>query len=127
MDERSKGSVNSGSSHFSDGWPASAEQRASPRKIVKTRAVLSVKGAPPLAVRTVDIGGHGVCLAFLQPLPVGLSGQIDIDLMIDGKLHTISVQARAAWCIFGGGQYKVGFQFTSISLPAVTLLAKFLR
>ena len=121
MDQRNK------TTHFSDNWPASAEQRASPRKILKTRAVLTVKGAPPLTVRTVDISGHGVCLAFLQPLPVGLTGSLDIDLMIEGKLHTITVQARAAWCIFSEGQHNVGFQFTSISLPTVTLLAKFLR
>ena len=117
----------SSSSGFSESWPAGSEQRSSPRKVLKARAVLTVKGAPPLAVRTVDIGGQGVCLAFLQALPVGLTGSIAIDLMIEGKLHTITAQARAAWCIFSGGQHKVGFQFTGMSLADVTQLARFLR
>lgn len=110
---------------FSD--HAHADQRASVRKPLKTRAVLTVTGAPPLTVRTLDIGGQGVCLSFLQPMPIGLSGKLAIDLMIEGKIHTIEAVARSAYCIFSGGQYKVGFHFTSINLTAVTLLAKFLR
>jgi hypothetical protein len=111
--------------HFSS-KALTGEQRAVPRKPLKTRAVLSVKGAEPLAVRTVDISIQGVCLSFLQPLPIGLTGRVTIDLMIDGKIKTIDVLAKAAYCIFSGGQYKVGFQFTSVDLPTVTVLAKFL-
>jgi hypothetical protein len=103
------------------------DQRASPRKPLKTRAVLTVKGAAPLAVRTFDISAQGVCLTFLQPLPVGLTGALTIDLLIDGKPHTLTMQARTAYCIFSGGQYKVGFQFTGLDMATVTLLAKFLR
>ncbi|MDB5963045.1 MAG: PilZ protein [Massilia sp.] len=102
------------------------EQRAVPRKPLKTRAVLTVKGAAPLTVRTVDISIQGVCLSFLQPMPIGLAGRLAIDLMIDGKIKTVDVLAKAAYCIFSGGQYKVGFQFTSVDLPTVTVLAKFL-
>ena len=108
-------------------WPGGGEQRSTPRKVLKTRAVLTVKGAPPLAVRTVDISGQGVCLAFLQAFPVGLTGSLAIDLLIEGKLHTITAQAKAAYCIFSGGVYKVGFHFLSVSLADVTMLAKFLR
>ncbi|WP_426191182.1 PilZ domain-containing protein [Massilia sp. DWR3-1-1] len=108
--------------------PASgAEQRNTQRKLLKARAVLTVKGAPPLAVRTIDISVQGASLSFLQPLPVGLAGTLSIDLMIDGKLNTVSMLARATYCIYSGGQYKVGFQFTGIDLPTVTLLAKFVR
>ena len=104
-----------------------AEQRTAPRKPLKTRAVLTVKGAPPLVVRTLDISVQGICLSFLQPMPVGLTGSLAVDLLIEGKLNTINVVARAAYCIFSGGQYKVGFQFTGVDLPTVTALAKFLR
>jgi hypothetical protein len=79
--------------HFSS-KALTGEQRAVPRKPLKTRAVLSVKGAEPLAVRTVDISIQGVCLSFLQPLPIGLTGRVTIDLMIDGKIKTIDVQGR---------------------------------
>ena len=116
------------SDHFSSkALTDGADQRSAPRKPLKTRAVLTVKGAPPLAVRTIDISLNGVCLSFLQPMPIGLTGRMAIDLMIDGKVHTIEVLARAAYCIFSNGQYKVGFQFTGVALPTVTLLAKFLR
>jgi len=121
--------MNSGSTdkHFSDAWPAIAEQRAERRKPIKTRATLTVKGAPPLSVRTIDISGRGVCLSFLQPMPIGLTGQLEIELLIEGRLHSIGAQGKAAYCIFSDGQYKVGFQFTSIDLPTITLLAKFLK
>ncbi len=121
------------SDHFSSktlvdaGTGGGAEQRAAPRKPLKTRAVLTVRGAEPLAVRTLDISINGVCLSFFKPLPIGLTGRLSIDLMIEGKVDTIEVLAKAAYCIFSGGQYKVGFQFTGVDMATVTLLAKFMR
>ena len=38
------------------------DQRTSPRKILKTRAVVACDGLAPLVVRTVDVGANGVCL-----------------------------------------------------------------
>ncbi len=105
----------------------SADQRSAPRKPLKTRAVLTVRGAEPLAVRTLDISINGVCLSFFKPMPIGLAGRLSIDLMIEGKVNTIDVQAKAAYCIFSNGQYKVGFQFTGVDMATVTLLAKFMR
>jgi hypothetical protein len=105
----------------------SADQRSAPRKPLKTRAVLTVKGAEPLAVRTLDISINGVCLSFLQPMPIGLSGRLSLDLIIEGKVNTVDMAARAAYCIFSNGQYKVGFQFTAVDMATVTLLAKFMR
>jgi hypothetical protein len=31
------------------------------------------------------------------------------------------------YCIFSNGEYKIGFQFLSLELAAMTLLAKFMR
>lgn len=103
------------------------EQRASPRKLLKARAALTVKGAPALMVRTIDIGANGVCLAFLQTLPIGLTGTLAIDLMVDGKVHVLTAVAKSTYCIFSSGQYKTGFQFLEMELSSRTILAKFLR
>lgn len=104
-----------------------ADQRSSQRKLLKVRAVLTVKGAPPLTVRTVDIGSNGVCLAFLQTLPIGLTGSLTIDLLVDGKLHAFTAVVKATYCIFSNGFFKTGFQFGAVDLEHRTMLAKFLR
>ena len=103
------------------------DQRSSQRKLLKVKAVLTVKGAPPLTVRTIDIGSNGVSLAFLQPLPIGLTGSLTIDLMVDGHLHALTAVVKATYCIFSNGFFKTGFQFGTIDLEGRTALAKFLR
>ncbi len=103
------------------------EQRTSPRKVLKTRAVVAFEGAAPLSARAIDVSGEGICLSYPDSMQPGLSCDLSFDLFMDGKLSTVKTKSRSTYCIFSNGEYKVGFQFLGLDLAAMTLLAKFMR
>jgi hypothetical protein len=103
------------------------EQRTSPRKVLKARAVVAFDGAAPLTARTIDVGASGICLSYPQPMPTGLDCELSFDVFLDGKVNTVKTRSRALYCIFSNGEYKIGFQFLGLDLSAMTLLAKFMR
>jgi hypothetical protein len=103
------------------------EQRTSPRKPLKARALVTFEGAAPLAARTVDVGSNGLCLTYAQPMPAGAECALNFEVLLDGKLHTVKTRSKALYCIFSNGEYKIGFQFLGLDLAAMTLLAKYMR
>jgi PilZ domain len=103
------------------------EQRRSPRKILKVKAMLAIDGAPPVAARTLDIGANGMCLAVANPVPVGQGAQVAFDLLLEGKPSPVNVRAKVSYCIFSSGEFKVGVQFLNLDLSSMTMLARFLR
>lgn len=104
-----------------------SEQRKSERKLLRTRARVTMEGAAPASGRTNDLGANGISINLPDPLAIGQAGQISFDLLVDGKLVPVSAHARALYCIFSNGEYKVGFQFLNLELTAMTAVARFLR
>ena len=104
-----------------------SEQRTSERKLLRTRARVAIEGAAPLSGRTGDLGANGVSINLPDPLPVGQTGQVSFELLVEGKLVPISARARALYCIFSNGEFKVGFQFLNLELAAMTAIARYLR
>lgn len=103
------------------------EQRQSPRKVLRTKVLLAIDGRPPLSGKSVDVSANGISINMPDPLTPGQSGHLRFELMIEGRFTTIETRAKALHCIFSNGEYKVGFQFLSLDLAAVTALARFLR
>ena len=103
------------------------EQRQSPRKVLKVKAVLAMEGMAPVTGRTFDVGGNGVSVTTANPLKVGQSGQVTFELFIDGKATVIATRSKVSHCIFSNGEFKIGFQFVNLDLSAMAVLAKFLR
>jgi hypothetical protein len=103
------------------------DQRNSPRKVLKTRALVVFDGAAPILCRTLDVGGNGICLTHSQPMAAGEACTLGFELFLDGKLVTIKTRSKAMYCIFSSGEYKIGFQFLNLELSAMTQLAKFMR
>ncbi len=103
------------------------EQRTSPRKVLKARAVVTYDGAAPINARTVDVGGNGICLSHPQPMAAGLECELSFDVFLDGKVSTVKTRSKTLYCIFSNGDYKIGFQFLSLDLAAMTLLARYMR
>lgn len=104
-----------------------SEQRTSPRKVLRTRAVVTFEGAAPLVVRTVDVGGNGASISCSEPIQAGRACELSFELFIDGKPSSVKTRSKVSHCIFSSGEYRVGFQFVNLDLAAMTLLAKFLR
>lgn len=103
------------------------DQRKSARKILKVKALVAMEGQGPVPARTSDIGSNGVSITMANPLQAGQSGQLKFDLLVEGKLVPVQARARVMYCIFSGGEFKVGFQFLNLDLNAVSQLARFLR
>jgi hypothetical protein len=103
------------------------DQRQSARKIVKVKAVVAMEGRSPMPGRTMDVGANGVSITVEQPLQVGQGCQVAFDLLVEGKLSPISARSKVIYCIFGGGEFKVGLQFLNLELSAMTQLSRFLR
>lgn len=103
------------------------EQRKSERKVLRTRARVALEGEAPVSGRTSDLGANGVSISLPDPMLVGQTGQLSFDLLVDGNIVPISARAKALYCIFSNGEFKVGFQFLNLELSAMTAVARFLR
>jgi hypothetical protein len=104
-----------------------AEQRKTTRKVLKTKAAFIAEGAGPLVGRTSDLSSNGLSINFADPLPAGKTGHVVFDIFVDGKLTSINARSKAMYCIFSGGEFKVGFEFVNLDLGAMTAIARFLR
>lgn len=109
------------------GTAAYNEQRHSPRKILKVKALLAMEGAEPIVARTQDVGAEGMCLTVDRPCKAGALGTIRFEIFNDGKIRSISVRSRVQYCILSNGDYKAGFQFVNLELSAMASLAKYLQ
>lgn len=103
------------------------EQRQSPRKVLRTKAWLAMDGQAPVMGKTTDVGAQGCSVNLSDPVTVGQQGQLAFDILVEGKFVTVNTRAKAMYCIFGGGECKVGFQFHGLDLATVTALARFMK
>ena len=46
---------------------------------------------------------------------------------VEGNFVTINTRVKVSYCIFSSGEFKIGFQFLTPDLAAVTALARFMR
>lgn len=97
------------------------------RKIFKVKAVLSLPTLDPIVVRTADVGVTGMSVTVSDPLPMGLTGRISFDLLVDGKPTPIGTGIKVNSCVFSSGEFKIALQFTGLDPAASSALTKFLR
>lgn len=86
-----------------------------------------VEGQGAIQGRTTDLSADGISVSFPDPLAAGQAGQIKFDLFVDGKLTAITARAKAQYCIFSQGEFKVGFQFVNLDLASMSAISRFLR
>ena len=94
---------------------------------MKTKAFLTADGAEPIMARTLDISASGMSITLPGPLKVGDTASIKFDLFFDGKVTQVTARAKATYCIYSGGEFKIGLHFLNLNLSAMTVLAKYLR
>ena len=103
------------------------DQRSGARKIVRSKAVVMMDGAPPKQGRTLDISGSGVSLTFDHKLSPGDVGMVSFELFVEGRAQIVTCQSRVNYCIFSGDHFKIGFQFMNPDLATMATINKFLR
>jgi hypothetical protein len=107
--------------------PVLNEQRTSPRKVLKSRALVAFDGAAAFLTRTIDVGANGISVSYPEPIQPGRDCTLSFELYLDGKVSRVTTRSKALHCFFSNGAYKIGFQFVSLDLAGMTLLARFLR
>ncbi len=103
------------------------EQRQTERKILKTKAVLVSEGAQPVTAQTIDISATGMSIKLPCPMKIGETAQLKFELFYEGKVTPVTARAKASYCIFSNGEFKIGLSFLQLDLTAMTVLAKYLR
>ncbi|HEY5799178.1 MAG TPA: PilZ domain-containing protein [Burkholderiaceae bacterium] len=103
------------------------EQRQSPRRVLKVKAMVAMAGEQPVQVRTYDVGNQGVGIVMPHPVKPGAAGQISFDLYFDGRSNAIKSNVKVAHCIFGGGEFKVGLNFAGIDAAGAAAISQYLR
>jgi len=103
------------------------EQRESPRKVLRTRVGLAIDGREPVFGKTVDVSVTGCCVCVADPVAVAQSGQVAFDLMVEGHFSHINTRVKAMYCIFGGGDYKIGLKFVELDMPTAAALARYMK
>lgn len=89
--------------------------------------MLAVDGQETCLVKSSDVGANGISVGVPDPLTPGQAAQLRFDLLVDGRLITITAHAKVSHCIFSHGEFKVGFQFQHLDLTSVTALARYMR
>src|SRR4051812_2692118 len=90
------------------------EQRKSERKIVKVKALIKIEGGEAIMGRTFDLGPSGVGVLLDAPLQAGIQARVSVGLLVNGVVTPMHTQARAQYCIFSNGEYRIGFHFLQL-------------
>jgi hypothetical protein len=106
---------------------AYADDRRSPRRICRLRAVVDVTGGPSLPAVTVDIGRDGMAVLLPCPLPDGTTCRVTFSIFSGGSVQRIQLNARASNSIFVRDAVRVGLMFTGMMPATGNLLAEFVN
>jgi hypothetical protein len=109
------------------GVAMSVDKRQSPRKELRIKAFLTIDGAPaPILLETVDIARFGMGLTGLpEQLKAAQHGRLAFDLFLDGRIHSVDVGIRIAYCVPAGAGFRVGLQFVDLDSAGATTIAQY--
>jgi hypothetical protein len=89
--------------------------------------LFGVEGQPPQPARTLDLNANGISLTMAGPAQPGVVGTVRFDIFYEGKAHPVTARVKVAYCIFSGGEFKLGLSFVNLDLAAMSAVAKFLK
>jgi hypothetical protein len=105
----------------------SVDKRRSPRKELRIKALLTIDGgAGPVLLHTVDIARFGMGLTGIPAqLQAGRHGRLVFDLFLDGRIHSVDVGIRIAYCIPADAGFRAGLQFVDLDSAGATTIAQY--
>ena len=104
-----------------------ADDRRSPRRLCRVRAVVDVTDGSPLAAVTVDIGRDGMAVLLPCPLPDGTTCRVAFSIFSGGRVQRLDLNARASNSVFVRDAVRVGLTFTGMMPATGSLLAEFVN
>ncbi|HEU0199441.1 MAG TPA: PilZ domain-containing protein [Burkholderiaceae bacterium] len=110
-----------------DGAPAErTERRRSTRKLLRRSAKVVLPESKVLRARTLELSRDGLSVLVEQSLRGGAC-EVRFDLLAGGKLETVAVQTRVAYCVLAGKEgFRVGFEIVDADATSRTAIERFL-
>jgi hypothetical protein len=100
-----------------------ADRRQSPRKVIQVLARVRVDEAAPLDVQTVDLSHHGVSITSPRQLNVGQECMVELGVSVPEIASPPALRAAVCYCSrMREGEFRIGMQFTSVSIEAAELI-----
>ena len=104
------------------------DARNAPRKLVAGRIKLATDSGLRQEGRLLDLSNGGLSATMEDPIRPGVLCLLDCEVSQAGKMHTISLIAKAIECILVRGKgYRIGFQFQKVSDGSVAVIRALLR
>lgn len=104
---------------------ATLNRRAAPRKSIRVDATLVCRDITR-QVRTLDIGGDGICLLVPRPIAPGSRCTITFDLpLIQGPIRITASLRTVYSSISASDEFKIGARFEDLDPETVGTLARF--
>lgn len=101
-----------------------ADSRSRPRKIVRARTKVALRGGKLFNGRSIDIGEDGMGILLEEALPVGQSCAVLLETFANGQSHRFESEARVVFCICSGTTgFRVGLQFQSLGAQGNNFIA----
>lgn len=102
---------------------AGADRRLSPRKVMQVQARVRVEEAAPLDVQTVDLSHHGVSITSSRQLNVGQECIVELGVSVPEIANPPVLRAAVCYCSrMREGEFRIGLQFTAVSIEAAELI-----
>ncbi|MBA3057527.1 MAG: PilZ domain-containing protein [Gammaproteobacteria bacterium] len=99
------------------------ETRREPRKLVAGRIKLATDSGWRQEGRMLDLSIGGLSATMEDPIRPGVLCLLDGEIAHNGKIHTISIIAKAIDSILVRGKgYRIGFQFQKVSDGSVAVI-----
>ncbi len=103
------------------------ERRASPRKPLRTQAVVNVAGQQ-LSARTIDMSREGLSITLDRNLAPGTLCNVAFSLLVDGHSVALNLQGRVAHGVLTGQQgFKVGLVLSRMPAQDQDAIDRYLR
>lgn len=92
-----------------------AQARIEVRRPLRKRAQLIVESRPPIVVETVDISHGGVCVMADNPIQVGQTCSIAVEVFFKNRQMKINFEGKVVYCLLKGMEgYRTGIHVTQI-------------
>jgi hypothetical protein len=103
-------------------FPAN-DRRATPRTAIRVRARIMIEGETLLDVDTIDLSHGGVSITSKHPLNLGQNCIIELGVGVPEIASPPVLRAAVRYCArFKEGEYRIGLQFTFVSIEAAELI-----
>lgn len=90
---------------------------------LRSRVQVALPNRQVLSGHTLDVAVGGICIILQDQIPVGMVYPIRFEMLLKGKTHVITTEAKSIYGVFAsGGGFRVGLAFTHVDAHRTELI-----